>query len=408
MLDIDINVKPYGRLMTQSTLSHEAAPAAVFPWRFAIVLAAGTLWTVTAELLPAGLLLEMGADLSVPPPTVGYIVSAWGVTIALVSLPLTRLTRRMDRRSLLVASLALTGVATLLTAVAPTYPLLVATRVIAAAAHGLFWSQVVVVGSGLVAPAHAARAVAVIVAGPTVASIAAIPAATMLGQVAGWRPAFAAVALLTVVTAVGLRLTLPRIAPLVGAPRDGQRDRSVGRVVTAAALGAVLLVAHFAVFTLVAPVLTRPGALDRTDLGLALFVFGAAGAAGLLVAPMVMRRAPSWGMPLAGGALAVSLGALVVTTGTVPLLGVVAAWGLVIGAFPVIFQTRLLTLASDDFRPTAGAVVVVAFNLGIAAGATLGSALAGALGPASLAAPAGLLAAGAAVALAISRGTRAG
>ncbi|MDH2415207.1 MFS transporter [Nocardioides sp. CER19] len=348
-------------------------------WLPVVALTAGTLWTVTAELLPAGLLLDIGSDTGVAAGTVGYLVTAWGLAIAILSLPLARLTRRVDRRTVLVAALAGTGSATVLTALAPTYPLLVVARTLAAAGHGLFWALVVVAAGSLVEERYVARAVAVVVAGPTIASVVVIPAATALGDAAGWRVAFALVGLMTVVTGLLLGPLLPRMTP-VPVPR-GRRDPSAVATVRVAALGGVLLVAHFMAFTFVAPILTGPGALPRSLVSVVLLVFGGAGVVGLVGAPALVRRHPSWALPITGMLLALALLAVGLAGGSRPAeLVAVVAWGIAIGALPVVFQTRLLALASPAFRPTAGAVMVVALNLGVAAGAAAGGVLDGRAG----------------------------
>lgn len=362
-----------------------------FPWIPVLALALGTLWTITAELLPAGVLLDISRDVDVAPGRVGFLVTAWGVAIAALSLPLTHLTRRIDRRTLLVASLAGTGAATVLTALAPTYELLVAARIIAAAGHGLFWALVVVTAGSLAPEQHTARAVAVVVAGPTVATVAAIPAATALGEAVGWRTAFALVGALTAATGLILAAALPRMRPPDVV--RGQRDRSTWPVIRVATLGALMLVAHFMTFTFIAPMLS-------TGTSLALLIFGIAGVAGLLGAPPLVARAPVAALPLTGATLAVSLLGVAVSGGSTFIeLVAVSAWGVAIGALPVIFQTRLLAIASPAFRPTAGAVMVVALNLGVAAGAGIGGVLHDGFGTGPIPAIAAALALAAAVAL---------
>lgn len=347
-----------------------------FRWLPVLALTAGTLWTVTAELLPAGLLLDIGDDTGVAPGTVGHLVTVWGVAIAALSLPLTRATRLVDRRTLLVGALAATGAATVLTSLAPTYPLLFVARTVAAAGHGLFWALVVVAARSLVAEHHAARAVAIVVAGPSVATVAAIPAATALGEVAGWRVAFGVVGLLTVVTGALLAMALPRIASASGQTEPGRRDPSVVPVVQGAVLGALLLLAHFMTFTFVAPILTGPGELARSMVSVALLVFGVAGVLGLLAAPLLAGRLPAASFPVTGALLAFSLLALHATNGREPLqLAAIGVWGVAIGALPVVFQIRVLALASPAFLPMAGAVTVVALNLGVASGAAAGGLL---------------------------------
>lgn len=352
-----------------TTATAPPTPSRPFPWTPILALTIGTLLTVTAELLPAGLLVEIGADTGVETSSVGYLVTAWGVAIAAFSLPLTRATSRLDRRAVLLGSLAVAGLGTLLTAFAPSYGVLVAARMLAAAGHGLFWSQVVVVASALAGAVHAGRAIAVVVAGPTIATVAAVPAFTALGEQAGWRPAFALIGVLAMGAAALLPSALPRLAP-ADPVEAGHRDASVPPVVTAAVLGAVVLAAHFAAFTFVGPVLV---AANGPTTSVALVVFGATGIAGLLLAPAFVRRFPQLALPATGVALSASLLGVAWSTGPFAVLLAVGAWGVVLGGLPVVFQTRLLALASDAFRPMTGAVMVVSLNLGIAAGAALGA-----------------------------------
>lgn len=386
-----MNVNLYGRGMTSPDTTR---------WVPVVALSAGTLWTVTAELLPAGLLLDIGGDVGVAPGSVGLLVTAWGLVIALLSLPLARLTRRFDRRTVLVTALVGTGAATVLTSLAPTYPLLVVARSLAAAGHGLFWALVVVAAGSLVEERHVARAVAIAVAGPTVATVAVIPAATALGEAAGWRVSFGLVGALTVLTGivlVGLLPTMPAVAP-----QRGRRDPSATAVVRVATLGGVLLVAHFAAFTFIAPILAGPDAPTRSAVSVALLVFGAAGVVGLVLAPWLVGKQPAWALPIGGAGLALALVSVGFAGGSRPVvLTAVAAWGIAMGALPVLFQTRLFALASAAFRPTAGAVMVVALNLGVATGAAAGAGLHDVVGVTPLPFLAGALATLAAFGLAV-------
>jgi predicted MFS family arabinose efflux permease len=380
------------------------AEGARFPWGVVLALAAGAMWTVTAELLPAGLLLNIGTSLDVPSGTVGYLVTAWGIAIAVLCLPLARAARGVDPRRLLVVSLAATGVATVATALSPSFEVLVLVRMIAAAAHGLFWSQVVVVGTAAAGARHATRATAVIVAGPTVAGVSSIPAATALGEAVGWRTSFAVIGLLTVVSAAAVAAALPRGAQRLSAgPRRDSRERadrpprdaSAAPVTAVAVLGALLLVAHFVAFTFVAPALNGRG--RQIEPSIALLVFGAAGIIGVAIAPQFSDRLPRAALPITGWALAASLLAFGLATSEPAVFLAMGLWGVVLGALPVVFQTRLFALASPSFRPMAGAVMVVALNLGIALGAGLGSGLEHLLGVDALA----LVGAGLAVAVAL-------
>ena len=106
------------------------------PWRPLRLLSFAAFWTVTLEMLPAGLLPQISADLDVRPSRVGLLVTVWAVTVGLSSVPLTRPTRSWHRPTALAAALAVLGFATLASALAPTYAGVLVTRLVAATGTG--------------------------------------------------------------------------------------------------------------------------------------------------------------------------------------------------------------------------------------------------------------------------------
>jgi DHA1 family inner membrane transport protein len=163
------------------------------PWAPLLVLSCAAFATVTAELLPASLLLELADDLAVPESTAGLLVTAWALTLAASSIPLVRATARVPRRTLLLLVLLVFAVATAGTAAAPTFEWAMASRIVAAAAHGVFWSLLVPITAALVRPEVVGRAVSVVLAGPAVAGVVGIPLGAAIGTGVGWRASFGAI-----------------------------------------------------------------------------------------------------------------------------------------------------------------------------------------------------------------------
>src|SRR4051812_43993243 len=75
-------------------------------------LALGAFCYGTTENLPVGLLPLMAADLHRSLSSVGLLVTGYGLTVAVVSVPLTRMTARMPRRVLLPVLLSVFVVTT--------------------------------------------------------------------------------------------------------------------------------------------------------------------------------------------------------------------------------------------------------------------------------------------------------
>ncbi|MBO1900930.1 MFS transporter [Leucobacter weissii] len=342
-------------------------------------LTAATFWTVTAELLPSGLLPEMSRDLRVPESAIGALVSAWAITIAAAGIPLVRLTMRVPRAALLTTALGIVAAANLLTALAPDYALALLARVVAAAAHGLFWAVVVAYTASIVDPARLGRGLSIVLAGPTLAGLAGLPAAAALADRAGWRTVFAIVSALLALTALALRWLLPRdrreAAPArePGAPAAA-RDRERRRVVLVTGAGGVVLVGHFAAFTYIVPLTLGHGGLPPGSAPVVLLLLGAAGGLGVLLAGFASDRLPRTGVVIAGGLVAAGL-AMLLLGGFSPavFLSGAAVWGLAVGAFPPLLQACVLRLAAPSFRGTAGGIIVTVLNLGVAVGAALGA-----------------------------------
>src|SRR5215217_5168968 len=157
-----------------------------------VAMAVATFVYVTTEILPIGLLLLISADLGVSPSAAGLLVTWYGLVVVVASLPLTQLTRRVPRRPLLSGLLAVFVLATWGSALASSYEVLLAARVVTALSQALFWSVVVPTAAGLFRPQVRGRVVAVVLGGVSLAAVLGLPIGTWLGQQFGWRTAFVA------------------------------------------------------------------------------------------------------------------------------------------------------------------------------------------------------------------------
>ena len=101
---------------------HGPAKAPPFPWVGLLVLAAAVFLSVTIEMIPTGLLPDMSRDLGVGEPLIGLLVTVFAATVVVLTVPLSALTKRVPRRTLIVIALAVLAVSCVLTAIAPNYP----------------------------------------------------------------------------------------------------------------------------------------------------------------------------------------------------------------------------------------------------------------------------------------------
>lgn len=379
--------------MTPSTppasISATPAVAPPFPWLGLLVLAAAVFLSVTIEMIPTGLLPDMSRDLAVDEPLIGLLVTVFAATVVVLTVPLASVTKRVPRRRLIVIALAVLALSCVLTAIAPNYGTVLATRVVGGAAHGLFWSVVGAYAGHLVPKEQLARAVSISVAGGALAFVLGVPLGTALGQAFGWRPAFAAIGLLTLLGAGLVWRLLPPVRHHAGeadAPAVRLRsDPTFVPVLVVCLITAVAMVGAYTFYTYVAPFITDVMTLPATAISPMLLAYGIAGALGLLLAGTVLGRRPTLGLAVALTATGLGVAGLALFP-TVPGVGIACflLWGIAFGALPPMLNTRLLHSASARIRDTAASFYTTAFNTGIGGGALLGAVLYGIVGLAGL------------------------
>jgi MFS transporter, DHA1 family, inner membrane transport protein len=277
-------------------------------------------------------------------------------------------------------ALALFSVASIGTAIAPSFQLALLGRVASAGVHGLFWSLLVPTAASLAPPALVGRAVSVVLAGPTLAGIIGVPVGAAIGAAVGWRVAFLSVAAALALAALAVRLLVPPdpvVRPDPGVtteaePTDPSGSAS-GAVAVVAAAAALVLTGHFVLYTYISPLLQDFGGYGGASRPALLLVFGLAGLAGIAVSGPLSDRYPrsalTWvSVAFAGSALSLRL----IAVDEPAAFLVLAIWGALIGLLPPVFQIRLLRTAKPGTEATAGAIGITVVNLGIAAGAALG------------------------------------
>ncbi|GAA4083463.1 Cmx/CmrA family chloramphenicol efflux MFS transporter [Actinomadura miaoliensis] len=329
----------------------------------------------TSELMLAGLLPGMAADLGVSVPQAGLLISAFAAGMLVGAPLLAVLTLRWPRRATLLAFLAIFALTHVAGALAPGYWTLLATRALGAFVYAGFWAVASVTAVGLVAENARGKAMSVVAGGLTVATIVGLPGGTLIGQNLGWRAAFWAVAALSALAMAGVLATLPGGRPDPDAvPRLGEELRAMANPrlwlaygTTALSTGALLVT-----FSYLGAMLTDTTGLAERWVPAVLVLYGVGSFLGIAVGGRTSDRHP-FGTLYTGvsGAVVVSA-ALALSLGTpalaVPLVFLLGAFGF---ATNPALNTRVFALAGR--APTlAAATNFSAFNVGITAGPWLG------------------------------------
>ncbi|NEC65556.1 MFS transporter [Streptomyces sp. SID9727] len=336
-------------------------------------LVVATFCFVANENLPGGLLSLMAGDLHTSLSAVGLLVTGYGLTVAVVSVPLVRATRRVPRRRLLSWVLAVFVTANCLTALAPGYPLLLGGRVITALAHAVFWSVVVVTAVGMFPPRLRGRIVSVVFTGSSVATVMGVPAGTWLGQQWGWRLPFLALSGLGLAALVTVAVCMPRTR--TEEKPAAATDPDARRFVVLLAATALSITGLSAASTYTVPFLTEVSGFPETAMGPLLFVRGAAGVAVMAFGGVVLNRWPRAGVIVPTALLAGALfGLHGVGALRLAVIGLLVLFGATMFLMITAMANRILDVAPGSTEVATAAHSAV-FNASVAAGALAGALL---------------------------------
>ncbi len=162
------------------------------------------------EFIVAGVVQEISEALSVTIGAVGLFESAYAIGVAIGAPLFTVLGLRIPRRQMLLLSIGVFVVGNLISALGPTYAVIMAGRLVAATAHGAFLGIAALYAGDLVDPARKGRAIALVFSGLTAATVLGAPMGAAVGRALGWRFTFWSLVILGGVALVTLVALLPR------------------------------------------------------------------------------------------------------------------------------------------------------------------------------------------------------
>lgn len=351
-------------------------------WVGIVSLALGVFALVTAEFLPASLLTPMAADLGVSIGAAGQSVTATSIVAGFSGIGVVIGTSRFDRRNVLLTLTSLLIVSSLIASFADSLSVLLVSRFLLGIGLGGFWAMSVALAMRLV-PGHLMpRAMSIIMAGVSLATVCAAPIGAWVGATLGWRYAFAIPAVLGVITLTMQALAVPPLPP-----RTSASFATLAAVLRSPAmqlcLGTILLVVtgHFAGFTYIRPFMEDIPHFGVEAISAILLAFGIGGFLGNFVGGFLAARSTRLGLATAAAGIAAAM-FITAFAGASPLVagGAIVLWGLSFGAFPVNVQA-FISQAAPDEAESAGALMLTAFQIAISTGAIVGGLLVDSIGP---------------------------
>jgi predicted MFS family arabinose efflux permease len=345
-------------------------------WNAVFAMALGVAGLITSEFLPVSLLTPMARDLHVTEGVAGQAISITAVVAMFASLLIAIVTKRMDRRWVLLSFSVLQVLSNALVAFAPNFMVLTIGRVLLGLAIGGFWAMSAAVAMRLVPSKDVPKALSTIFGAVSVATVVAAPLGSFLGGLLGWRLVFELAAGLGALSFVWQALTLPALAPDqptgLGTLVQLLKRRSVWPGMLATLF---VFMGYATFFTYLRPFLETITGINVNTLTTVLLGFGLANLAGTVLARHLLSRNLGRSlvlMPLLMGLVVAGL----VLFGRQPVVAsvLVAFWGLTFGVVQVGWPTWLTRTLPDEAE-SGGGLQVATTQLAITIGAAVGGLL---------------------------------
>lgn len=343
-------------------------------WTAIIGLAAGVFIFVTTSLMPMGLLPDIAESFGKSEAYTGYLVTGYAWVAAALTLPMTMLLSRLERRRVLLAILAVFALGHLLAALAASFSILMLARIVTAMAHAVMWGLATPLALSLASPPQKATVLAVMATGVSLSTIAGVPLGTLAGHAFGWRFAFGGIGVITVLLMLTLAWATPETKGAAQSPLANLagllRQKSLRLIYPGVFL---TICGHAAAFTYFNPLMRVTGGFTPRAIVYLLLIFGLSGVAGSFLLSRFTGRwlAAATLITLAGLAGDLALGPVLVSAGAAPAVLFCVLWGASMTAAGVLFQAALFKKAGPA-SDLAMSLYAVFFNAAIGLGAVVG------------------------------------
>lgn len=328
----------------------------------------------TTEFVPVALLSDIAESFNMEAATVGLMITLYAWVVFLCALPLMLLTANVERKKLLLSIFALFIVSHVLSVVAWNFWVLLISRIGIALAHGVFWSITASLVIRVAPKDKKQQALGLLALGSSLAMILGLPLGRMIGQALDWRSTFAIIGVIATLVMLLMWKLLPHLpsknaGSLASLPILAKRPLLLGIYL----LIAIIISGHFTTYSYIEPFAINISQFDPNIATMLLFVFGLAGVAGsflfgrfyaknprrFITLAIILVMCPQWLIfPLNQYAIAMFV--------------LVFLWGIGITCLGISLQMRVLQLAPDA-TDVATAIFSGIYNVGIGAGALIGS-----------------------------------
>lgn len=338
-----------------------------------IALAFGTLGLGIAEFVMMGILPDVAHDMQVSIAEAGHLISAYALGVC-VGAPLLVLARKFPLKYILLVLVGLIMLGNCCAAAAPNYWLLMGARFISGLPHGAYFGVGSIVAEKLADKGKGTEAVAIMVAGMTIANLFGVPLGTFLSTAVSWRVTFLLVGVWGMVILYCIWRWVPQVEGLPDMGFKGQfrflKSPAPWLLISATMLGNGGV---FCWYSYISPLLTHVSGFEVQKISGLMVLAGIGMVAGNLVSGRLSDRFSPGRVAASVQSLTFMLLILIFFFASISWLSVVLMCLCTASLFALSSPQQVLLLRFSRGGELLGAASAqVAFNLGNAIGAYAG------------------------------------
>lgn len=346
-------------------------------WSAVIVMSLCCSVLIASEFMPVSLLTPIAFDLKMTEGQVGQAIAISGIFAVIASLTIGKLTRKWDRRFVMLGLTLLMILSGVIITFAHNSLLFILGRSILGVVIGGFWSMSTAIVMRLVRFNEVPKALGLLNGGNALATTIAAPLGSFLGSVIGWRGAFFCIVPIAVIALLWQVKTMPSLPPIKTQHMSGNVFLLLKRPVICLGMFAILFLfmGQFSLFTYLRPFLEKVTLVDANQLSSLLLIMGVSGLIGTFMISHILHKHLYRYLILIPLTMAFLAGTFILFGHQVWIIAaLMVLWGLIGTSAPVAWNTWLTRSLPHEIEAGGGLMVAI-IQLAITLGATAGGLL---------------------------------
>lgn len=244
-------------------------------------MALGAFGIITTEFGIIGILPTLAKEFNISIDAAGWLLSAFALTVALSGPFASMLTAKVNRKIMMCLVLGVFVISNLLSAISSNFTMLMIARIVPAFLHPVFWSISISAAAQQAGPKNAPKAVSIVMAGLSVATVLGVPITTYVAALFNWQASFLLAGLINLIAFTALAVFVPSMPVKEVASAENQIKILKDTQLWIKLITSLIIVAGmFASYGYLAEYLSKISQMSGAQISVMLLIFGGTGIVG--------------------------------------------------------------------------------------------------------------------------------